>query len=81
MVKHAGVKTAQVALTSLDGSLAVRVSDQGHGFNIGVLDSPTLEGLRSFKPEGARQPWGEPFNGERGGKRQQLHPEGSRQLG
>jgi PAS domain S-box-containing protein len=46
VVKHARVKTAQVALSSSDGCLAVSVTDQGQGFDLGILDSiTTLGGL------------------------------------
>ena len=44
VVKHAGVKTAHVALSSSDGCLAVSVSDQGQGFDPGILDSITSLG-------------------------------------
>jgi PAS domain S-box-containing protein len=44
VVKHAGVKTARVALSSSDGSLAVSVSDPGQGFDPGILDSITTLG-------------------------------------
>jgi signal transduction histidine kinase len=41
MVKHAGVKTAQVALSSSDSCAVVSVTDQGQGFDPGILDSIT----------------------------------------
>ena len=41
VVKHAGVKTAQVVLSSSGGSLAMTVSDQGQGFSPDILDSYT----------------------------------------
>jgi PAS domain S-box-containing protein len=44
VVKHAGVKTAQVALSSSDGCFAVSVTDQGQGFDPRILDSITSLG-------------------------------------
>jgi PAS domain S-box-containing protein len=44
VVKHAGVKTARVALSSFDGYVAITVTDQGQGFNPGILDSITSLG-------------------------------------
>ncbi len=44
VVKHAGVKTAQVALSSSNGCLAVSVTDQGQGFDPRILDSITSLG-------------------------------------
>ncbi len=41
VVKHSGVKSAQVVLSGSDGSLAVTVSDQGRGFNPDILESYT----------------------------------------
>ena len=41
VVKHAGVKTAQVVLSSSGSSLAMTVSDQGQGFSPDILDSYT----------------------------------------
>jgi signal transduction histidine kinase/CheY-like chemotaxis protein len=41
VVKHAGVKSAHVALSGSDGGLAVTVSDQGRGFNPDLLESYT----------------------------------------
>ena len=46
VAKHAGVKAAQVALTISDGCLSVSVTDQGQGFDPGILDSiATLGGF------------------------------------
>jgi CheY-like chemotaxis protein/two-component sensor histidine kinase len=41
VVKHSGVKSTQVLLSSSDISLAMIVSDQGKGFNPNILDSYT----------------------------------------
>jgi CheY-like chemotaxis protein len=41
VVKHAGVKSAHVVLSGSDSSLAMMVSDQGQGFDPGILDSYT----------------------------------------
>jgi CheY-like chemotaxis protein len=41
VVKHAGVKTAQVALSRSGSSLAMTVSDQGQGFSPDILNSYT----------------------------------------
>jgi PAS domain S-box-containing protein len=42
VVKHAGVKSARVALAGSDISLAITVSDQGLGLDPNILSSPTL---------------------------------------
>ena len=44
VVKHAGVKTAKVALSSFNGCVAITITDQGQGFNPGILDSITSLG-------------------------------------
>lgn len=45
-VKHAGVKNARVAITHTDGSLDIRVSDRGRGFDPDILEnSPIKAGL------------------------------------
>jgi PAS domain S-box-containing protein len=44
VVKHAGVKTAQVTLSSTDSGLVLKVSDPGRGFNPDILDSITSLG-------------------------------------
>lgn len=52
VVKHAGVKSAQVDLSSLNGSFAVAVSDQGRGMDPSILDSnvtPVGLGLLSLR--------------------------------
>ena len=82
VVKHAGVKTAKVALSSSDGCLSVSVIDQGRGFDPDIINSITSPEGSAVELAGARQLHrGEPFNREHGGKRQQLYPEGSHQPG
>jgi PAS domain S-box-containing protein len=52
VVKHAGVKSARVAIRDTDGGLSVAVSDQGRGFNPDILETftvPTGLGLLSLK--------------------------------
>jgi signal transduction histidine kinase len=49
IVKHAGVKTAQVALSASKNDLVVSVSDQGIGFNSDLLNSSTGLGLLSIR--------------------------------
>jgi PAS domain S-box-containing protein len=44
IVKHAGVKTARVAISYANGDLAVIVSDQGEGFDPSVLEKITPKG-------------------------------------
>ena len=39
IIKHAGVKTAEVSLSQEDGRLAIRVSDEGDGFDPGIMNS------------------------------------------
>ena len=43
VVKHAGVKSARVTLSAMDGGLVVTVSDQGRGFDPHILESPNLK--------------------------------------
>jgi PAS domain S-box-containing protein len=38
-VKHAGVKSARIELSGLNGNFQVTVSDEGHGFDKNILDS------------------------------------------
>ncbi len=52
VVKHAGVKSARVTLSSPDGALVVSVSDQGRGIDPDILDSagaPVGLGLLSLR--------------------------------
>jgi signal transduction histidine kinase len=42
VVKHAGVKNARVRLGSSADCLDITVSDQGHGFNPGILDAANV---------------------------------------
>jgi signal transduction histidine kinase/ActR/RegA family two-component response regulator len=52
VVKHAGVKEAEVGLSGSDGSLTVTVRDQGRGFNCSILESSATKaglGLLSMR--------------------------------
>jgi PAS domain S-box-containing protein len=52
VVKHAGVKSARVALSGSDGCILVTVSDQGRGLDPGIMDSfsaPLGLGLLSLR--------------------------------
>lgn len=52
VVKHAGIKYARVALSSIEERLIITVSDQGCGFNPNIMDSVTASvglGLLSLR--------------------------------
>ena len=83
VVKHAGVKTAQVALSSFDSCLAVTRHRSGPGVQPRHSGFYHLaERVRAVEPAGACPLHrGESHNRKRSGKRQQLYAEGSHQPG
>lgn len=52
ILKHAGAKEAEISVTHLNGSLAIRIRDNGKGFH---LADPTTPGAHSFGLTGIHQ--------------------------